>query len=121
MSSDDNNFEESESRISKFNSTIAILYRLDILWKDAHNHSRMGQLMKWNWDLDRVWCELAAEAKLEEEKSFASFSSEISKVKNNSETLYKTLLRKEIFLRKVLQKQGKGIEYRQTNEEYMSD
>jgi len=55
--------EETEVKTSKYNSGIAIIYRLDALWKDANNHSRAGLFSKWNADLDRIWCELARDLK----------------------------------------------------------
>lgn len=51
--------EDGEIKTSKYNSGIAIIYRLDALWKDVNNHSRAGQFSKWNVDLDKIWCELA--------------------------------------------------------------
>jgi len=118
---------EPETRVSKFNSSIAILQRIDQLWKDAHNHSRSGQLMKWNWDLDRVWCELAADA----ENSVEDFEEHNKKIKvflenvtkNKSPTryneLYTLLLKKEIFLRTLQNKQGKGTVYEDSLDDYM--
>ena len=108
-------------RVSKFNSSLAILYRIDILWKDAHRHSRMGLLIRWNWDLDRVWTELAADAKENDLEAFQKFNkkiSEINKIKER-EKLYTTLLNKEIFLRKLQNKQGKGMSYEENIDDYM--
>lgn len=55
--------EEQEIKISKYNSGIAIQIRLDALWKDANNHSRLGLFSKWNNDLDTIWRELARDIK----------------------------------------------------------
>jgi len=55
--------EEEEIKLSKYNSGIAIIYRLDGLWKDVNLHSRSGEFSKWNADLDRIWCELARDLK----------------------------------------------------------
>jgi len=108
-------------RISKFNSSLAILYRIDLLWKDAHRHSRMGQLIKWNWDLDRVWTELAADSKEEDIKEFEKINKEISTINKitEKEKLYASLLAKEIFLRRLQNKQGKGIAYEDSIDDYM--
>lgn len=51
--------DDEQPKISKYNSGIAIIMRLDVLWKDTHVHSRSGQYYKWNLDLDRIWCELS--------------------------------------------------------------
>ena len=118
---------ETETRVSKFNSSIAILQRIDQLWKDAHSHSRSGQLMKWNWDLDRVWCELAADAE-DKTAKFEEFNKNIKELidKTKSEKtaikyskLYALILKKEIFLRVLQNKQGKGTVYEDSLEDYM--
>jgi len=108
-------------KLAKFNSMTAILFRLDLLWKDAHAHSRSGQLMKWNWDLDKVWCELSADAKEEHETKFKDLNTEIFKINSVTERakLYEKLLEKEIFLRKLQNKQGMGVKYEQSIDEYM--
>lgn len=106
--------EHEPIKISKYNSAIAQLYRIDFLWQDSHSHARAGKLMKWNWDLDRVWCELSADAKEEDEKSLQVINNEIaqlSKIKNPPELfskMYQLLMKKEILLRKIQNAQGKG-------------
>jgi len=127
-------FSESgfEPKLSKYNGAIAQLYRLDMLWQDAHRHARKGNLKGWNLDLDRIWCELAADAtqkkkdKKEEdedsdEEKFVEFHKRISnsfKAKDWEE-LYHTLLEKEIFLRRLQNKQGKGAAYEESVDDYM--
>lgn len=108
-----------EQKISKFNSTIAILYRIDSLWKDAHIHSRSGKLMKWNWDLDRIWCELACDANLDDEQEFKKLNDDVLANYKNPVELYKNLLKKEIFLRKLQNKQGKGVAYEESLDNYL--
>lgn len=105
---------DGEIKISKYNSAIAQLYRMDELWKDAHKHSRAGDLRSWNWDLDRVWCELAADAKKEDKDTFNNFIIKISdnaRKKGGSNMFYHILLEKEIFLRTLQNTQGKGTAY----------
>jgi len=106
---------EIENRQSKFNSTIAILIRIDRLWQDAHRHSREGKLINWNWDLDRVWCELVSDVKEGDIKSFSKFTDKIAAIdktkKDFRETLYHLLMEKEKFLRILQNKQGKGVSY----------
>ncbi len=142
--------EEHESHISKYNSGIAQLYRLDGLWKDVNNHSRMGLYAKWNEDLDRIWCELARdlpekEKKTEEDKKVPSYDNakndfdafdtklmgqgnfqdtgkagfvEITieeKKKRNEQ--YKILMEKELFLRRLENKLGKGTAFSDEDED----
>ena len=59
---------EEETKVSKYNSGIAKLMRLNTLWIDVNNHSRQNQYAKWNEDLDRIWSELSADLKDYEEK-----------------------------------------------------
>jgi len=109
-------------KLAKFNSMTAILFRLDLLWKDAHAHSRSGQLMKWNWDLDKVFCELSADAKPEHEETFKKFNTEVfalSRDVTKRAELYEKLMEKEIFLRKLQNKQGMGVKYEAALDEYM--
>ena len=118
----DNQTDFNEIRTSKYNGAIAQLYRLDTLWQDAHRHSRQGKLKDWNFDLDRVWCELAPDATEKDMEKFALFSIEISKAMqiNNLRKLYKLLLDKEIFLRILQNKQRKGTAYEDSIDEYMN-
>jgi len=109
-------------RQSKFNSTVSILIRLDRLWQDTHRHSRNGELIKWNWDLDRVWCELVSDVSEEDIKEFDKFTDKISECNMGKRTLdkkkkgfgfelYQILMSKERFLRILQNKQGKGVSY----------
>jgi hypothetical protein len=111
--------EEQDVKVSKYNSAIAQLYRLDDLWKKAHSFCLAGMLIKWNWVLDRVWCELASDAAKDEKTQFNDFVQKIVEVKQeqDSEKLYFVLLEKEIFLRGVQNREGKGSAYSDENED----
>lgn len=122
----------SSQKISVFNSTLAILMRIDILWKDAHRHSREGHYKKWNIDLDRVWCELASDASSDDESNFKDLNDSIEKSGfeyeitqtgekrlKNVDNLYKAIMAKEIFLRRLQDKQGKGVKHEESVDEYM--
>lgn len=117
-----------EEKTSKYNSAIAILYRIDLLWKDCHYHSRNGQYLKWNLDLDRVWCEVSADLSEDDVKMFNEINIELSMVgfKLNKEgeminrhLLYPILMKKELFLRKVQNKIGMGVAYEESLDDYM--
>ena len=58
-----------DPKLSKYNSGIAQLYRIDNLWKDCHRFSRDGNSDKWNWSLDRVWVELAPDISINDPKN----------------------------------------------------
>lgn len=133
-----------DSVVSKINSGMLINLRLNELWKDAHRHSRQGQYAKWNDDLDRVWMELggdekeidekdekykdstdgkyekliegyAKSAKGENKKSGFNKSDKIDKVSLISQK--KALMKRELFLRRLQNKQGKGTAYRNEDED----
>jgi len=118
--------ENNEQKKAIFNSTLAILYRIDELWQQAHRIAISGDLMKWNWILDRIWCELAADSNEEDFNKIKELNEEIKKIIENREKieikksiLYKKILKKEIFLRQLQNIQGKGVKYEQNIEDYM--
>lgn len=125
--------EQSDQSLSKLNSGMLNNLRLNDLWKDANTHSRTGQYAKWNDDLDRVWCELAGDIKeKEKEKEFTEYTKltiayaksfegvnhkkigfgQVENVHKVSMTKQKmALMNKEIFLRQLQNRQGKGTAY----------
>jgi hypothetical protein len=113
------NSDENSPKLSKYNSAIAQLYRLDQLWQKAHMFALNGDLIKLNWVLDRVWCELSADAGDENKKKFRSFIFKIADASSKKEILYHILMEKEEFIRNVQNKQGKGTAYAESIEEYM--
>jgi hypothetical protein len=121
---EEQDYSDTISKTSKFNGAISQLYRLDALWKDTHIHSRSGEMEKWNWDLDRVWAELAGDFDDESpnNKNFEAINEEIGSLKgkyNKGEynklifynLYYAVLNKKEVFLRRLQNKLGKGTEY----------
>lgn len=123
-------FSNNEEKTSKYNSGIAQLMRLDELWKDTHRHSRAGKLNNWNWDLDRIWCELAADLtdkdpKIDEYNSFVAAIGDLNKKLGMKEInaveyqkqLYLLLMEKELSLRRLQNKLGKGTALRRVDED----
>ena len=131
--------EDGEIQISKHSSGVSILIRIDGLWKDANNHSRGGQFSKWNTDLDVIWRELARDFNNddyeEEKKKFDEFDKglvEIGRFNDNGsdtfndeeiETInkrskhYRKLNDKELFLKRLENKYGKGTTWSDGDEE----
>ena len=129
---------EEEKKISKYSSGISIQIRLDTLWKDANNHSRLGLFSKWNADLDTIWRELArdiAEKEYENYKSkFDAYEVELIKLGNFEDALsngfepidnnkiikrakqYKILSEKELFLKRLENHLGKGTTFDDADE-----
>lgn len=137
------NKEPTETSTSKLNSGMLINFRLNDLWKDAHRHSRAGFYTKWNDDLDRIWCELAGDVKPTsskddedgDEEKYEMLTMEYAKStegstttltgfatsnKNHKVSMVKqkqALIKKEIFLRRLQNKQGKGTAYYDEDED----
>lgn len=125
--------EQDQQQISKYNSGIAIQIRLDLLWKDANAHSRKGDFPAWNHDLDCIWRELARDIKKddweEKKKGFNEFEGKIKKsgaiaskepegFKKPTKEFwgkrdghYQILMEKELFLKRLENKLGKGTAY----------
>ncbi len=96
---------------SVYNAAISQLYRIDKLWQDCHSYRNSGQLMKWNYKLDSIWTELASDATKDHFEDFDEFIEFIIKSKDNKGKLYQVLMKKEIWLRKLQNTQGKGTAY----------
>lgn len=133
-------FDESSSnqKVSKYNSAVAQLFRLDKLWQDAHRFSLIRDLIRWNLTLDKVWAELASAFKEngDEDNKFKTFSTQLdfSKIPEkkgfssiekdearNMAYLYSVLLEKEIWLRRMQDACGKGMAYKDSEEDYLDE
>lgn len=133
-------YQEYEPKKSKYNSAIALLYRLDSLWKQANYSATTNQLIRWNLVLDAVWREIAEDSnvKEKEEKKFSSFNKDLVKAKffetnekpqgfedkkpkdkEKEAVHYQILNNKEIWLRKLQHKLGKGTVYEDTIDDYL--
>jgi len=115
-----------ELKLSKINSAGLINLRMSKLWDNANNNAVKGNYGKWNAYLDRIWLELSGDASEEEIDMFFRISLTIPK-ENVKETTgfekissakrlsitkqYLALMKKEMFLRKLMNKQGKGTAY----------
>jgi len=128
-----------DQAISKINSAALINLRINELWKDANRHSRKGEHLKWNEDLDRVWMELVGDTKLdgEEDKTYkeltVAYSLACGEISDESKGFERVsldqkksiakkkeaLMKKEAFLRRLMNKQGKGTAYHDSSEDYM--
>lgn len=106
-----------EEKKSKYNAAVSQIYRLDSLFQKATLSRSVGNLKRWNWILDGIWIELASDASEEHEKIFTDFVNEIVKYKDNKAMMYQTLMKKEIWIRKLQNKQGKGTAYQDGSED----
>ena len=119
------NYEKSENispeKQAKFNSMQAILYRINLLWFNFNNLVLAGKLIQSNWVLDRIWGELIADSKEDDEKKFKELKErflKFNKIKERNE-LYSFIMEKEEFLKKLQNRQGKGVAYEESVEDYM--
>ena len=110
MDSEEDYIPSVDKRTSKFNSAQLKLYRINGLWEDAHRHSRTGELQKWNWDLDRIWLELIANAENTDIDFFKEIRGMIVDCSAKGK-LYHLLMEKEAFLRKLEDRTGLGNAY----------
>lgn len=123
-------------KISVYNSGVAQIKRLDELWNKTHKYAEGGLLSKWNWILDRIWCELIGDLELSEEDSkdksykdtFDGFKVIIGdinqkfvkkeiKAEEYKRELYENLMDKEAFLRRLQQRLGKGTKFVDADED----
>lgn len=122
--------EQQVIKLSKFNSAALINLRINHLWINVNNHAVSGEYFKWNNGLDRIWMELGGDildgskeeekfGKIEEEvnkklkdfKNKTGFDSFNDEDKKKISEIYSVLQEKEIFLRRLQNKQGKGTAY----------
>ncbi len=129
--SGEDNQEEKENKSSKYNSGVDIIQRLDSLWTDSHRLAKSGKLMDWNWTLDRVWCELSGDLESDDTRigKFSQFETDIENLKVEfiryrietvfMKKLYNKIMDKELFLRRLQNKLGKGTAYKRDDEDDM--
>lgn len=133
---------ETESKLSRINSAGLINLRLHQLAQDCHTHARKGQYAQWNADLDRLFVELGGDVDegSEDEKKYNKINEELTNVApiidwtnhvgfegNNLEKTklqlkqYSILIKKELFLKRLQNKQGKGTAYEDDAMDYLSN
>jgi len=108
--------EQEQFKLSKYNQGMPQLFRLDALWQKLNLLMPSGKLVESNWILDRVWCELIGDAEEKDEIKFNEID-RIALSKKNKYDLYKALMAKETFLRRLQNKQGKGTAYEAPEED----
>lgn len=108
--------ENEEIKQSKYNAAVAQLYRLDMLWQKCHEDRLNGRLIKWNNDLDCIWTELASDSISKHMEKYNHYNKLIIKYKSHRSLLNQVLMLKEIFLRKLQNKQGKGTAYQEEDD-----
>ena len=121
---------------SKLNSGWLINKRLDELWRDAYKACKNSLFINWDIILDSIWSELGGEYDDDspEMQEFERINSQLTNLKNWSfnnpgfkcivleeqkEKIkqYKLIRKKEMFLRRIQNKQGKGTAYSDGSED----
>ncbi len=131
--------EGDEVLISKHSSGVSIIIRINGLWIDANIASCAGLYSKWNTKLDVIWRELARDILEDEYKAkkmaFDKFDGDLVKVgpfkdtgsdtfedadtediKNRSKQ-YRILNDKELYLKRLENKLGKGTTFHDGEED----
>lgn len=134
MENYDSNFDE-DNKQSKLNSGGLINIRIDSLWKDCHKHSRSGMYSSWSADMDCIWSEFVGEYEENspEQKKFDDINLKLLLVQNwgaingfkkmtaldkqEMSRQYQLLRKKEEFLHRIQNKQGKGTAYNDGSED----
>lgn len=121
---------------SKFHGAFSQIYRLDKLQQSANNNSRNINYPAWNEDIDAVWRELAADTKPENWDIYKKFNEILNllglysigeKLKLENPKLFSKIIslqkeiltKKDIFVRELQNKQGKGTAYEDSMDDYM--
>ncbi len=131
--------EQQIVKLSKINSASLINLRMNNIWINVNRYATSGKYFQWNNELDRIWCELGGDIvkDSQEEKDFKEIEKKVSeklkdfedkkgfdtfndKDRKKMSEIYSVLQEKEIFLRRLQNKQGKGTAYEQGWEEYLN-
>jgi hypothetical protein len=136
---EETNFEDdAEKALSKINSASIINITLNELFKDFFRHYRDGKFLSANNDLDCIWTVLGGEKGIEGTDVEIKYSNLDLKIKGLRDSLStigfttinkdnismfgvqkKALIDKALFLRRLLNNQGKGTAYHSADEDYM--
>ena len=122
--------EQEIIKLSKINSAGLINIRINNLWMNINKYATSGKYYQWNSELDRIWCELAGDTlkdskegkdfmkinvevakELKDFKDAVGFATFTDKDRKQMVKIYIALQKKEIFLRRLQNKQGKGTAY----------
>lgn len=100
---------------SKLNAGGLDLIRLHNIWERCHVAKRSGRLSNWNDELDCAWTELAGDLDPKSNKElFDQYNLLIKlivKYRRDKVILNQILMRKQIFLKRLQNKLGKGTAY----------
>ncbi len=108
-------------KISKYNSAVSELTRIDFLFQAGNNWKSQGRYDKWNEKLDTIWMELAADGTKAHYKKFDIYTRLIIRNFSNKQRLYHILMKKQIFLKKLQNDLGKGTAYYDPDDDLLEE
>lgn len=118
--------EFSDDSKSVYNEGLFQIQRLNNSWVKCNYYSSKGMFKEWRWELDVIWRELSYDTfklnnggllsdwdELVDVKVMDKLDKDINKafVSTNNADKYRLLTRKEVFLRVLQHKVGKGSKY----------
>lgn len=112
---------QDDLKISKYNSAVSELTRIDFLFQSGNNWKAIGRYDKWNEKLDTIWMELAADANKDHYKKFNSLTRLIIRNFSNKQFLYQILMKKQIFLKRLQNDLGKGTAYYNPDDDLLEE
>jgi len=119
------NIEEEQEKLSKYNSALLQIGRLNRLWDRCHLYRQTGRYKAWKLCLDSCWMELGPDATKEIVGEHKKYIKKIQKAGVNPKNtvdryeLYELLQNFELFLKKLQNKLGLGPAYREESDEAM--
>lgn len=120
-------YEEPEEagKISKYNSGVAQIYRLNELWNKCLLYKQKGDYKNWKITLDSIWSELARDLETfpdKKDKAYITYKRFIIRcfgLQDNKNLLYQAMLEEEIFLGALQNELGKGTALKDADEDYI--
>jgi len=129
--------ELDEEKTSKYNSAIDQLRRIGEIWRIVRSRVVSGDYFAWNQELDRVWVELSQDVQPngKEEKDILDYNKKIvelqplatpnshgfnkisEKDRKKYSEQYLILISKEIYIRRLQNRLGKGTAYLDDDED----
>ncbi len=122
-------------KLSKINSAALINIRINNIWIEVNKTAVGGNYFRWNSYLDRIWCELVGDIKKNSDnrtkfnelnkdvseklkglKIIKGFSQYSKEDKEKMSEIYDSIMKKEDFLRTLMNEQGKGTAYQEESD-----
>lgn len=109
------------AQYSQYNSAAQEISRTDSLFQKCHSLRSKGELKALNYELDGIWLELSGDKNLQPQdiENYYVFQKLYGKYKLDRNKVYQILIKKEMFLRKLQNRLGKGSKYKEEDDSGM--